>query len=255
MAHIGNTGLIVVSEERVFDERTGFQTLVTYEGEQAAVESAMGLLSTFRGLKMNSRHHEGPVYRLNVGYAGTSDGSEEDPVDTWSRVVEFAQEDIRQNPLVIAMAGGEEELAFVVKYVKEAIRDGKSLDTALGAPALPWELAIYDLYARGAEAYEVRRIVVRRRRVIPVNFAQPTTVGGEEVIYTTAQMIARYGVPVAFQALLPGQPDTAPPGDSMWGWRERANTTDFVPSINKTEETIELVHAAWSTILYAPYVP
>jgi hypothetical protein len=246
----GDTGLRLVSEERVFDEKTGFQTVATYEGLKPAVDSAMGLMSLIQGLKMSSRQVQGPWYRLTITFAGTIEGTDDPPVDTWSRVVEFVQEDIRSNPNVIALAGDDAGvLALWVKEIKEALKEGEPLDASAEAD----QVKIYRLYARGAEAHEQKRIVVRRRRVIPVQFAEPEPVRAVEVIYTTEQLITQFGVPVAFQELLPEDPDFAP-ADTIWGWRERTNATDFVPSINKTEETMEWVFAAWSTVLYDLFV-
>jgi hypothetical protein len=248
-----------VSEERVFDEQTGFQTVATYEGFKAAVDSALGLLSNIRGLRMNSRQDNGPWYRMTVSYAGTVEGTDEPPVDTWSRIVEFAQEDIRNNPnvikLVTAAAGVGATTAQIANkmfaWFKD-IQDARKADP----PALPephdiGEDLVYELYSRGAEAHEQKRIVVRRRRIIPVSFAQPATIRAVEIVYTTEQLIAAFGVPLEFQPLLPPNPPFLP-SNAMWGWRERSNTTDFVGSINKTEETMEWVFAAWSTVLYDP---
>lgn len=255
----GFVGLRVVSTERVFDEASGFSTVITYEGFQAEVDSAMGLLAGQPGLRMGSRQVNGPWYRFTVSYAGTEDGTQEGPVDKWSRDTEFAQVDIRQNVRVLELVsevaepgGAEFYLNASVHEIKEALKGGigtlAEFNEEYGNPDAI-QVSLFRLYARGAEASEEKRYVVRRRRVIPIEFSQPVVVNAVEVVYTTAQLINTFQIPPAFAALLPANPSFVP-ADSMWGWRERANTTEFVPSTNKIEETLEWTFAAWSTILY-----
>jgi hypothetical protein len=138
--------------------------------------------------------------------------------------------------------------------IKEAIKEGVStlaqFNSEYGNPD-PIQVSLYRLYARGAEASEEKRFVLRRRRTIPVEFAAPATVRAVELVYTTPKLITEFDVPASVIPLLPPDPGFQP-ADTLWGWRERANTSDFQPSINKVEEVMEWVFAAWSTILYEP---
>lgn len=115
----------------------------------------------------------------------------------------------------------------------------------------PDEQALFELFSRGAEAYESPRFVVTRSRVIPVGYAQPAEVSATELIYTTGQLIATFGVPQGFRQKLPITGPTTP-SNTMWGWRVRANDSQFHPSVNKVEERMEWAFAAWSTLLYTP---
>jgi hypothetical protein len=243
----GDTGLRLVSEERVFDEQFGFQTIATYEGLKASVDSAMGLMSLISGLRMKSQQFQGPWYRLTLSFAGTGDGSEEAPVDTWSRVTEFVQEDIRNNRYVVESASDLQTLAKWVKEIKEELKE------ADGTIPAGWSAAqrdIYKEYARGADSHEVRRTVIRRRRIIPIEFATPTLVQAIEPIYTRSALITTFEIPAEAQVLIPASPAILPPDNTAWAWKERGNTSDFVPSINKVEEVVEWTFAAWSLLLY-----
>jgi hypothetical protein len=239
------------SSEFILDEATGSQRVDVWVGMKGDVETFMFGLAVLEGVRAVSRRRAGPVYEAVVTWAGVNDGEVEPAVDKWGLRTEFAQEDIRGSPNIIALAGGDDALAaFWYRDNKEALKEGEEPE---GNPDVdPGQMKLWRLMARGAEAYETKRHVLRRTRVIPVNHATPAEVNAVEVIYTTAQLVARYGVPQGFARKLPPNPDITPE-DTMWGWRERTNDSEFDWSTGKVMETYEWLFAPWSTVLYNPF--
>jgi hypothetical protein len=248
MATVGNNGIVLVGREIDWDPKEGPGVTEIYEGEEAALTTQA--VQWFKaGYRARVDPHQGPIYRMRVFFP---DGRDNRQVftETWERTTEWAQLDIRNNPKVIKAAGGSSvTLALWVKDIKKALADGQQLSGTVD----PGQEKLYTLYARGAEVYEVKRFVLRRRRVFPPKLASTVKLDVVEKIYTTAKLIVGWAVPALIVQQLPVDPAAADtPSDTAWGWRPRVDNsvTTLGRNANKTEEVLDFVFAAWSTLLY-----
>jgi hypothetical protein len=241
---VGDNSMRIISEARVFDPQLGISTELTYEGQMEEL-NVFAETQRLLGAKARVFPFEGPVYRATITIGDAQDGGTAADVDVWERITEMGQEDIRNNPKVIRLAVGEVTLSLWVKDIKAAIRDGVYLTGVVSAQ----EQALYELYARGADAFQTRKIVLRRRRTRPLTFLALSEVHAIELIYTTAALRTAFAVPAAIGAKLPVSGDFTP-SNTAWGWVERADTSTIAVAYNKVEEIKDWVFAAWSTLLY-----
>jgi hypothetical protein len=105
------------------------------------------------------------------------------------------------------------------------------------------------MMSRGEEAYELTRLVIIRRRTIPIGFTSPRVPTSRQFVYNTTSYVTTFLVPAFVQALLPATP-TLTPNETAWGWKIRQDTSRLIPYYRKTEEVMAWTFAAWSTILY-----
>ena len=247
---IGDTTARIIAEEREFDPVIGDRTVQTWEGDEEDLQ-AQATLFRQQGFRARVYQYGGPVYRMQVSLPDDGGGTGTPPqVDTWERITETAQEDIRNNPLLVAAVTAtvpdnlkSAAMNAFYKDFKQKIRDGNNQVT-FGEPALQ---AFFDLLSRGTDAHEVRRTVLRRRRSLPLTYLAQSEVLAVERIYSTAALVNAYQVPQAIASKLPVAGDITP-SNTAWGWKERADTSTITGL--KVEELKEFVFAAWSTALY-----
>lgn len=256
MATIGNGTARIVSYETVFDPQLGEQQIENWEGSEDALITVGRNQITPSGGKWRVQQHDGPIYRMAVNYGEVqSSGVIEQPIDRWERVTEYIQEDLRNNPNVIALAGDAYTLNKWIKDVKAALKLNLTLDQYYGDEdfdpifASDEQIKLYELYARGTESHEIKRFVLRLRRTISVKYAARSVASAVENIYSTGALIANFGIPPEIANTLPANPAT-PPANTAWSWKQRQDNSVFLPGLNKIEESKDWVFASWSTLLY-----
>ncbi len=252
----GNSTARIVSIETVFDPQIGEQQIENWEGEEEALISIARNQIIPSGGKCRVRQANGPIYGMSVSYGEVqSGGTTETPIDRWERVTEYIQEDLRNNPHIITAAGTAATLNKWVQDIKAALKSNQTLTQFYTTEADPSPVIadeqeiIYQLYSRGTEAHEIKRFVLRLRRTISVNFVNRSVANAVETIYTTAALIANFGVPPEVANTLPATPAGAPV-NTAWSWKQRQDNSVFLPGLNKIEESKDWVYAAWSTLLY-----
>lgn len=253
---IGNSTARVVSIETVFDPNTGEQQIENWEGSEEALISLARNTVIPSGGKCRIRQSNGPIYTMGVSYGEVqSGGTTETPIDRWERVTEYIQEDLRNNPNIIAAAGTAATLNKWVQDVKAALKSNLTLHQFYATEEDPTptvadqQIMIYELYSRGTEAHEIKRFVLRLRRTISVNFANRSIANALERIYTTSTLISEFGIPPEVSGTLPADPASSP-ANTAWSWKQRQDNSVFLPGLNKIEESKDWVFAAWSTLLY-----
>jgi hypothetical protein len=251
---IGNPSLRLVAVERSFDPTAGPQTQFVYEGLEDACNVFAAQMAS-AGARARVQPQAGPVHRVHVQWPEAMDGAAEIPEFRWSIGTEFIQADLRSNPKLIEAAGDAFTLGIWVATINDWLKDR----TKNALPAICQNAdaqALYELMARGAEAYEIRRITLRRRRVVPLSWADylASDVAAIDRIYTTADLVNKFAVPTVVREALPATPDIVPP-NCTWGWKERVNETDFLLSQNRREQSNDWVFAAWSLLLYDLFEP
>lgn len=108
--------------------------------------------------------------------------------------------------------------------------------------------AIYSQMLMGLESWEVRRVVLSRRRTCSANYALRHVVDGVEKVYTTAALITTFDLPNTAGEIgtrLPANPTTTPPG-TAWAWKIRRQDSQQLRGTGRIEEVIDWVFAAWS---------
>jgi hypothetical protein len=253
---IGNSTAKIVSVETVFDPNLGEQQIENWEGSEEALISIARNTVIPSGGKCRVSQGDGPIYRMAVSYGEVqSGGTTETPIDRWERVTEYIQEDLRQNPNVIAAAGTAKTLNKWVQDVKAALRANLELSEFYATeddpnPTIADEQnLLYELYSRGTEAHEIKRFVLRLRRTISVNFVGRSVADPIEKVYITPTLISLFNVPPEVAGTLPANPPTSP-AHTAWAWKQRQDNSVFLPGLNKIEESKDWVFAAWSTFLY-----
>jgi hypothetical protein len=236
---IGDNGVRPVGTRTMYRLGTGITTVWIYEGEEEALKvEAAGVLAA--NGQADVYPYDGPAYRMDVIWPDDGTAS-----DYWERVTEFVQEDLRENPKVISLASTSDTLALWIFLIKTALASGSPLKGVVD----PGMQLLYDEMARGVTSHEVRRIILTRRRTLPIGYATPRTPTATESIYTTAALIRLFPpIPAGIQAILPAVPAVAPSGRT-WGWKIRQDDSRLIPSTLKDEEVMRWTFAAWSTSL------
>jgi hypothetical protein len=250
LTNIGFSGLHLVDSSYDWDPQNGVSRTDIWEGEENACNAEAAALETV-GIRSRVYRHEGVEFRLQVFYPDANDGAQPF-VDTWERQTEWAQLDIRNSPKLLAEIGaliggpGEELIGTWHHQIKKLLSEEKNVPAS--DPTLKKEM--YRLYARGTEVYEVKRFVLRRRRTFSPQYAGRAVLDAVEKVYTTQKLIELFGIPQIIQMQLPQTPPTKP-SESVWAWRSRVdNSTTQLGRVAKTEEVLDWVFAAWSTLLY-----
>lgn len=256
MATVGITSARVVSIETVFDPQIGEQQIENWEGSEEALITIARNTVLPSGGKCRIQQMDGPIYRMGVSYGEVQGGGTvETPVDRWERVTEYIQEDLRNNPNVIAAAGTAKTLNKWVTDVKAALKANLTLQEFYATESDPTptvadeQILLYELYSRGTEAHELKRFVLRLRRTISVNFVGRSVADPIEKVYKTGRLISTFGIPTQVADTLPNDPPTSP-AHTAWAWKQRQDNSVFLPGLNKIEESKDWVFAAWSTFLY-----
>lgn len=111
---------------------------------------------------------------------------------------------------------------------------------------------IYWNMLMGLENWEVRRVVLSRRRTVSARYAAQHVVDGVEKVYTTAGLKHYFAIPTAAGEIgtrLPSNPSTTPPG-TAWAWKIRRQDSQQMRGTARVEEVIDWVFAAWSLTIY-----
>lgn len=254
------------SQEESFDPQRGWELTDTYKGTEQAMRSARDAL-TMLGLKCRLIRNEGtPVWELqatkpSIDLAqGGSGTTQETPVEKWELKTEMVQLPIWNHP---AISGAMDRYsingaAVFKKIITDAVKNGTAIPVEFFLELIPTDQAIvqsvYNLLVRGVEAYEVKRHTLHRTKSYSAVYTERATVNATEIYYMTDQLKFAFGVPLLIGSKLPADPLTKPSGTN-WGWRMRTNSQTFTRGTNKVEEITDWIFAAWSTFLYAAYVP
>lgn len=202
---------------------------------------------------------------LRVEMTGIDRDADDTASDRYEISSEFIQESIWSNPQVIAAAKavGEaaspdvDEMTILAGWrddIEAALIAGEN-----GGPQDPADtgftgskLQLYNLFVRGAQAYETERPVLVRTRTIPISYSNQFTMEAVPSVYSTARLGILYSLPNEIIARLPTAPTTAPSG-TQWAWKRRRLSSSYTAN-GRVEETVDWVFAAWDTLLYT-YVP
>lgn len=255
----GDLSLREVDRRWVFHPVHGNSIEFTHEGFQEACEVQGAIWAQFGGIS-EVRRKQGPWWQLVTLWGWSVVGSlEQDSPFTFEKITEWVQRDLRANPKLIAAAGDVHTLKKWIVWIKTDLADpdqqlhqvaGFASAAALAAqyPMLP---RLHALYARGVEADEVKRFVLRARRVIPINLGSRSAALATEVIYSTNRLVADFAIPTYIAQTLPANPPAeATPPDTTWGWKSREEDDVLYPSLAKREEVRTWVFAAWENLLY-----
>lgn len=248
VAIAGNPGAKLQKVEPYFDPATGWGRRETWAGPKAAIDAKAAEIG-LAGIKFTTSQ-KGPHKALVCDIPGVPDGGQtgEDIADTYEFVAEWAQESIFANPKVIAAAGTAETLVNWRYQIEKAL-SAKPPTALSGSPAAMLQ-ALYWLRARGVESFELRRIVFRRTRTLPVNHPSTVKMDFLEDIWTTAQLISDFDIPQEIADQFPANPAITPVG-TIWGWKYRQDSSQILYGIGgKKTEIKEWMFAAWPVDLY-----
>lgn len=236
----GQPDLRFIQREGNFNQDTGYEFVDLYSGPKAAVEAGFNQVSS-QGYTCSKRRDRGPCWKLTVQVGGNF------IADRWERAVEWIQVDLRQCPELIAAAGNEKTLAEWIKDIDDSLPPNTV--TEITTPAT--KAALWKYKARGGEAYETKRYILRLRRALPAEFIdQADAPDATERVYSTATLATTFLVPPVVASKLPNAPAAAAPSDTIWGWRLRTDDVEIIPFKNVATEIREWVFAAWSTLFY-----
>lgn len=232
-----------------FDPAVGETLEHSWHGPKAAI---FALYSAFKAAGVRADvSNRGPVYMLTAEIAPLINEGEETPLDDWEIDHEMAQVSIFNVPEVTAEAKTYTSLAKYRKDIEEAVRKGDPAPPMYKAgspPLFPVSLAVYIELARGNEAIELDRIVLRRVRHYSAKYAQRAVLTVLPTVYKTAALVRQFApVPPVIQAQLPADPTTAP-DYTVWAWKVRRDRSVPVPRLNKIKEEKEWVFAAWAEL-------
>jgi hypothetical protein len=251
----GRAGAIKVEDGDDFDPQTGWSYFEIWRGPKPAI---LAKAADFRasGWKVRRQKWTGAFYQIQATYGsipGEGGGSESEvPVDRYRIGTEFVQQDLKDNPLLIALAGSEADLALLIRDIDKALADGISLEEAI-AQGLPFADAIYrpvfNLRARGQMAYELKRPILTRIRSVTTSYPRQFVMTASPAIYKTAALIRVFGIPANVVARLPADP-AAKPSNTEWAWFWKQQDSDIISTTNRAQEMDSWHFAHWSTATY-----
>lgn len=239
----GTVGPVLVAEEPQYDASTGDgSVIVTYQGSRNAI---YGMTPGFASQGVSYQiSQSGPVYTLSARIP-VSTGMTEVPPDRYEISTESQDKDIFENPTVIADAEAyDAALATNAKTYRKRAEDAVS-EYDIG-PTATFQSVVRHLKG-GVTGYQIDFITLRRFRKCSLEYGYGSAgkiyLDSGLYIYTTAQLNLPQDVAFSLPAT-PSDPST----DYSWGWRKRGQRVDIVG--NYAEQTVELVFAPWSTLLY-----
>lgn len=243
----GTVGPVLLAEEPMHEASTGESAVdVTYQGSRNAI---FGLTPGFEAQGVSYRiSQSGPVYTLTARIP-TSLGVIETPPDRYEISTESQDKDIFEHPLVVyemniydpSLVEGEKTYR---KLAEEFVEKGKE---AFDNQVYPNFGKLIRHLKSGVTGYQIDFLVLRRFRKVALDYGN-SPVGRISLdsglfIYSTGQL----NLPQDIAFTLPATPSD-PSSDYSWGWRKRGQRVEIMG--NYAEQTVELVFAPWSTLLY-----
>lgn len=245
----GKAGCTMAEDGDDFDPSTGATFYQIWRGPK---KSILAKAAQFRaaGWKVSRQKWSGPFYQIRCtltgNYQNPTNPGLEVPIDRYRITTELAQIDLRANPKLIAGSGSEADLALLIHDIDEALKDGLTLGDINISPV---DVPVFNLRARGQQAYEIKRPVLTRIRSVSANYPRQFVIEPQPVIYKTAALIRVFGIPVAVSRRLAPDP-AVKPSDTEWGWLWRQQDSDIVSTTTRVEEMDSWIFAAWSTATY-----
>lgn len=267
-----------ISSEVVFDPKYGFTTRELYSGTPTTINTLNATLILL-GVRTTVTTQAGRTFL--TAYFGVQDSSgvtPETPNDYYELETEYVQESVWHNDkvesaarVVAAANGGAETTSGVLarwRRIIEAgmkgmvlsddsnnqfnkITEGPVEPSSLAPDLEPFGLDLYKDFVRDADTYETTRQVLTRNRTVSVAYSAQTVAQTRPIIYTTAQLIAVFGIPAAVAARLPADP-TDVPTNALWAWKQRRNTSRYEWS-GRVAEVMSWTFAAWSVLTHQLY--
>lgn len=247
----GRQNASLVSEEPAFDAETGARQFdQTFAGSKDVI---YGLARSFEEDNLSYRiSNQGPVYSIVVRVPEID--ATQELLDRYEISTESEEKSIFEHPSVIVAAAewdtGPGALLSSFKKLAEDAADDNSGYSLASASISAETQATFQSVVRHlrskAVGYQIDFITLRRFRQIDITYAYS---GGRfnlddgSRIYSTAQL----NLPASVAFSLPATPSD-PSADYSWGWKRRGQRVEIVGTL--IEQTVELVFAPWSTLLY-----
>lgn len=236
----------LVSSNASFDPLQGYQLTQRYEGTQDALLSLAGAFR-LQGLKAEVSTENGKsVLTCVFGGMATQDPNV-DPVDRYTLNNEFEQQSIWNNPYVInealTLGGG---MTSYKKFITDAVANEAEVTFAANLVLAP---RVYRALVRGVDVFEVRTPTLTRTRTIPVNSSSRLIVSDLDTVWTTTALTRVFALPVTISSRLPTNPAIIPE-DSVWGWKLKEDSSEYVLAANKIQEERKWAFLAWPDFAY-----
>ena len=246
---VGDNSFRKISSAPTFDVEHGWRVTDTYEGSEEAVKAGMGTFAA-QGINGVSYQYNGPIWRAEFQIVPASDQTGlPEVIDQWEFDTDFVQASIWNNPRVRALASTGDTLSIWKKDILKAIEDHKTNAEFAATGVSAQELAIFATVNQGGEGFEYRRITLRRQRTLPITNAQASRPDAVERVYSSAALIAAFGIPSAIAARMPVAPTEAP-DYFAWTWKARRDSSVYVAQLGKLQESRDWVFAPWSIVEY-----
>jgi len=281
MKQIGKPSTLVNSH-LTYAPNVGYGAREVAKGNKAAM-NALG--AAYRNLGWTvDIYNDGATWVCEATYGGNPQDANgttiEQPVDRWELDAEFFQASIWSNPVIYrrarkvfnasnpALDGTVDDVIATWKTLcsnaMKGIAFGQTSPSTTSTGALEPNKTgftnpspLYDIYVsliRGQDAWESRRAVLTRTRTISAAFPTEFIIPATEIVYSTPILVSMNSIPANIAVRLPGYPNGSnlpdTPTMTVWGWKQRRETSQIVLAQNKVEEVTEWVFAAWSAVTY-----
>ncbi len=242
----GRQGYVLVSEEPYFDAETGTRYKdQTFAGSKGAI---FGLANSLEAENISYRtSNNGPIYSLSCRFP-FYDATVEN-LDRYEIATESLEKSIFEFPSVIEDAGIYDALLTSgQRTYREWAEESARTKLEDGAPAgsYPLQETVIRHLKNGVTGFQNDLIVLRRFRRIDLTYGYA---GGKmnlnegQLIYSTEQL----QLPGDIAFVVPNTPAN-PSDDYAWGWKLRGQRVEIIGI--ELEQTVELLFAPWSTLLY-----
>lgn len=250
----GKQGIVLISEEPVFDAKSGVQEFdQTFAGSKSAI---FGFAQQLKDDNISFRvTNSGPVYQITARVP-QNDPTEVAELDRYEIFTESQDKSIFEHPTIIAdaedydanLTTGDETYQ---KIAEDNVDSSKGFTGSYFSDPTP-QLARANSVIRHLKAkatgFQNDFLGLRRFRQIDTVYAYAAgkfNLEQSTFIYTTAQL----NLPANVAFAIPSAPSD-PSSDYSWGWRRRGQRVEIIGQY--AEQTVELLFAPWSTLLYEP---
>lgn len=255
MALYKGDALVLTGSEGNRDPFGAWSTTYTWEGIPGSVAALIA--NQALGSEINVSQHGYPA-SARITYPPNVFS------DKWETDRENLDKDIMYNPAFIGISigafkevrrwrqdptGSDMCLTPGVPIPKLLDENDKPSALTLNSNDVVLMAQIRELVLRGAEAYQLSTLVLKRTRKIAASMLPTINLAEKTIFYSTATLTANEGVPPLGLPIVP----YTPPSNAQWGWLPRQNNRSYV-SRGFYEEHCDWVFAAWSTVLYT-YAP
>ena len=242
-------GYIFVAENMTVDPQAGVRYEQVFEGTEAGINTLADIHAAAGAAIRFDIAKPGVKRLVSVwGRAPNIPSSSEAATDRWDLSTEQKYVSVWSSPYVIAESYTYVDQPSYRKEIEAAVAAGAAFP--FSTTSFPVGYQVYLMLFEGEDSWPQQLIVLRRARTFTNTYPTRMQLLVTQNVYTTARLIADFGVPTAVQSQLPLTPAAAPPPYAIYGWRWSYQASGYTAATHKYDEQLMWEFKTWPTQLY-----